>query len=522
MVLNSVNAGTGDGVAARFSIGRLSNRFGPLAALSIIGAALILYWPSIAWMAGEWSSGNALFSQGYLIAAISAYLIVRSAIRIEDQDVSHSWLGLVCLLFLSAAWLLGFAGSIAVVFTTALPFLTLAAVWAALGFKAAKRVMVGVLFLCFALPIWQYIQPPFRDFAIVLIDLTVSSLGIPVFVEGNLVHLPAGSFRIINGCSGVNFIVVGLALSTLYGHLYFRSWKPRIYLATTAVGLALFANWVRVVSLALIGNATAMQSELVYDHSNYGWLLFAVTLVPLFAVARKLERTQEYVTIREEIVSGSASLRWQSKSLAIIGITLLMAVSPVWAVLAMGKQDAEAKVLIALPAGQGRWNGPGDSNQSWRPKFVGASGEAQGVYRAENSDVWLYQNVYLTQDQGRELVFIHNDVAGNLRSGSSRSISVSLPDGSAFDVNSRNASRGSQSWLIWYWYIVGERRVAREVTVKAIQAVSTLRGKSEAGIVAIAATCADTCDGVDQVLREFVMSGTPLMPIAYEQEDYGR
>ena len=41
----------------------------------------------------------------------------------------------------------------------------------------------------------------------------------------------------------------------------------------------------RVAIIITIGDATDMQSELVGDHQNFGWMIFAILQVPFFLIA---------------------------------------------------------------------------------------------------------------------------------------------------------------------------------------------------------------------------------------------
>lgn len=491
--------------------------FGGSGVLLIVGATLVFYWPSIAWMAEEWASGNSLFSHGYLIASIAVFLVVRSALQLPlRRETSMSWLGVLAVLATSFVWLLGWLANVVVVHTLVVPFLALAAIYAAFGLQSARHMAFSVLFICFALPAWQYLQPPFRDLAIVLIDVTVRAIGIPVQVTGTIVHLPEGSFRIINGCSGINFIVVGLALSTLYGHLYYKLLRPRVLLVVTAVVLAMLTNWVRVVSLALIGNASQMQSELVYDHSNYGWLLFAVSLVPLFIIARRLEPADERMSTEKVAKPDNASDR--SRPVTVIIVLLALGVGPAWGMFATDNYDASTIANIQLPMGEDDWAGPFDDPIIWSPKFIGASGESLGRYDSNNATIWLYRNIYLTQEQDRELIHLHNDVTGRLRVSSEEQLLVVADRQASITVKSYRASNGAADWLIWSWYTLNGSTESSDTAAKAKQSLASLFGSPEAGITAIAVLCGDSCDDAAEALKRFVSSGIPLKSLDYYVE----
>ena len=102
-------------------------------------------------------------------------------------------------------------------------------------------------------------------------------------IDGALIHIPNGSFVIEEGCSGLHFLIVGLAVAALHGEL--RGDPPRTRLAQLALmtGLSLLANWVRVYTVIEAGYLTDMRSYLVsVSHYWFGWGVFAVALVAFF------------------------------------------------------------------------------------------------------------------------------------------------------------------------------------------------------------------------------------------------
>ena len=101
-------------------------------------------------------------------------------------------------------------------------------------------------------------------------------------------HLAAGVFEVAGGCSGIHFLIVSLALATLYGEIGRDSLKVRLQLVALAAGLALLTNWLRVYIIIVAGHLTDMQHFLIREgHYNFGWMLFAGMMVVFFLLARR-------------------------------------------------------------------------------------------------------------------------------------------------------------------------------------------------------------------------------------------
>jgi exosortase/archaeosortase family protein len=53
--------------------------------------------------------------------------------------------------------------------------------------------------------------------------------------------------------------------------------------------LALLGNWLRIISIVIVGHVTEMQSPLVSDHGTFGWLIFAALLTIWMMAMNKIE-----------------------------------------------------------------------------------------------------------------------------------------------------------------------------------------------------------------------------------------
>src|SRR5690606_24257028 len=117
-------------------------------------------------------------------------------------------------------------------------------------------------------------------------------VGIPSHFIGNDVQIPAGTFEIAGGCSGLHFFVVALAIGALMGEMRGDDWRGRLKLLLLAGALALVCNWLRVFTIILAGHYTHMQHYLVaQSHYGYGWMVFALAMVVFFVLERRIAIT---------------------------------------------------------------------------------------------------------------------------------------------------------------------------------------------------------------------------------------
>lgn len=153
----------------------------------------------------------------------------------------------------------------------------------------SKALIVPLALLWFISPVWGSLISPLQDIAVVITRFIMQLTHIPVYVDGNFVQIPQGVFEIAEGCSGLRYFIVSLALSTLLCHLHLRKLRNMLLLTVCAVVGAILVNGIRIVLIILIGYFSDMQSSIVKDHNMFGWFLYIPFIIVLFYLVGKLE-----------------------------------------------------------------------------------------------------------------------------------------------------------------------------------------------------------------------------------------
>jgi EpsI family protein len=496
-----------EALAPLFSLN--ASGFGVLAITVVVVA---LYFPSFAWLAGEWATTVGDFSHGFLVAAISAGLLIRALPGMEWPAHMISGLGVLALLITSLMWLLSRVASVAQVETAMLPLILMSALYAAYGRQVLSKLSFPVLYLYFATPIWGQLVPFFQQLTIDVVHLMIRLVDISVYVEGDFVHLPNGTFEVAGGCSGLAFILTATAVATLYGFLYYRTLGNRVKLFAIALAMSVVLNWVRVFLIVVVGNAYQMRHFLVDDHLSFGWALFAVMLVPLFFVANRLHRAENTGTDRSAaaLETNDTGSEFHNFRISTVLVSMiLVAVAPAWAMTIQRQVSSDANVELKLPILTSVWTGPGITPSAWRPSFEGVDAEIQRSYASKDARVWLYANVYIEQRQGKELIFFRNDVAGTSRTQDKRIVDVDIPGFAGDRVVQLETTGPRGRWSIWYWYEVGNSIATRDTEVKLLQAVKTLTGGVQSGVIAVAAKCHADCEAARVHLEKLIQTLGP-------------
>ncbi len=249
--------------------------------LAVLFLMTAMFWPTFYSMAEVWERSET-FAHGYLIFPISAWLIWRMRDELALIQPRPDWRGLILLTAAGAGWLLADAGSVNVVAQFAFIAMLIAAVWTLLGWTFVWAAFFPLMFLFFAVPVGEFLIQPLMG---VTADFTVSMLqatGIPVYREGMFFSIPSGDWSVVEGCSGLRYLIASITLGVLYAYLTYRSWQRRLLFSIAAIIVPVFANSGRAYMIVMIAHLSDMKLALGVDHYIYGWVFFGIVMLLLF------------------------------------------------------------------------------------------------------------------------------------------------------------------------------------------------------------------------------------------------
>ena len=258
----------------------------------------VVYWPSTRALARLWvNTAEETYTHGYLILLISLWLTVRERHRLTEVPIAPVPGALIVLLALSALWTWTWRASIQELHLMLLPLILLTAILAALGWRAARLLAFPIGYLYFALPFWSDFNSLLQELSARMTGVLLWLTGVPGFMQGNFIVMPAGTIQIAGGCSGLHAFIVGLALAALYVKLFDLSGRRRLFALVLMAAIALIVNWLRIFVVTAAAYATDMQTSLVRNHYWLGWWLFAAGFAGfLWWMERKPVRAQTRAT----------------------------------------------------------------------------------------------------------------------------------------------------------------------------------------------------------------------------------
>lgn len=469
-----------------------------LLVFGLMALTLAVCRPSVAALHVIWTDVESRgYTHGYLIAAISIFLLARAAPELASCEFKPSLVGLISLPIVSTLWLVSVNASLQEPQILLLPALLWLVVLAACGFGAARLVAFPIGFLYFAIPVWEHINGLLQSMSADATTLMLKAVGVPATLTGDIIRIPAGAFEVAGGCSGLHYFVVGLAVATLLGEVDRHPLRRRAILIGVMGVLAILCNWVRVFTVVLSGQLTNMQSYLVrVDHYWFGWALFAVVMFVFIWFASRGPRPDRPPT------AAATDSRMPALRPALIA-AVLVAVLPLTQSALRAVRGIDELPAQTMPSGQDGWTGPYSAAQDWRPVFHGASSEMFAAYRDQDARaVEIYSATYLTQRQGAELVGYGNSLVGERGLQEEGESIVTTPRGPM--IETIVADRSGRRSIIWSSYTVGGRTFVEPLRSQLWYGITSLGRQPVASLSAARAICVPDCDGAREKLGRFL------------------
>ena len=487
-------------------------------ALAVVFA---VFWPTVRAMAEIWSRSET-FTHGWLVVPAFFWFAWERRQRLATVPLRPFWPGLIAVAVGGLAWLAAHSAGVAVVEQLAVIGLVSAFMMTVLGWRFAWELAFPLAFLFFAVPVGEALIPPMMEMTA---DFTVAALklsGIPVYREGLFFVIPSGNWSIVEGCSGLRYLIASVTVGCVFAYLYYQSLGRRLAFIVASVLVPIVANWMRAYIIVMVGHLSDNRLAHGVDHFIYGWVFFGFVMLLLFWIGARW---------REDEAPVPADPRARSSDIALPGVglravggaalatLLVVAAWPVWAAYLDHRADADTRVVaLSAPRDAGGWQRQTEQVTKWRPSYIGATASVFETYAKGGQQVALYVAVYRNQKQGAELinsqnVMIHqkHEVWSNVGEAK-RAETVGA---AALPLRQTLLRSPGQRLLIWDWFVISGQDVVNPYKAKLIQARDQILGRGDDGVaIIVAAPYAETPAAAEQALRDFIAAMRPSIDAA--------
>lgn len=491
--------------------------------LSLILVALVLYGSTTSGLIRLWTSPDTVtYGHGLLLLAVGLYVGYR------DWRLSGPWNGfrpsvpgLVFLSAISVLWFLADLGSVQVIQQVMLVVLPIGIAWAAFGLVAARILLLPVLLVLCAVPIWEIVnQGHLQQLTALFVAKMVALTGHSIYREGMLLVLPAGSFLVAENCSGMRQLMAAVPIGLLYSWMNGFGVSLSVLYTMAAAAVAILVNTVRIYIVVMAGQLTDMQHYFVTtDHVTLGWVLFGIGMTLFILVSSRLPALRRADAVAGDDVrlqGGEPSPPSTGTPLLLKGMVFAaigLVVGPALAGWYAGGRDEAVDVRLELPDRIGAWEAA-PSGDEYRPHVHGEDAVHEARYRSPDGGlVTLHLYYFHHQTQDREAVSsFHRVYDGEQwwttgRAERRRSVS----DTGLTVIESEITSRAGRERLVWRWYEVAHWRTADRSMAKLHGIRGLVIGRPDATLVVVSANMDAEREVTERLLAQFTDELLPLL-----------
>jgi len=260
---------------------------------TVLLGIFLLYFPYLQRLFADWGTDDN-YSHGYFIPAITLYMIYSLRKELAQTPLVPTLSGLFLILLGLGILIVAKIGSEYFLQRFSLIVLLLGVVHFLCGTAYLKKLALPILYLVFMIPlpaiIWNKIAFPMQLFGSYLTEQVIYLIGIPVFREGNVLHLAETTLEVVAACSGLRSLVTMFALSGALAFFATLSPVRKWILFFAAAPIAIFANIVRLTATAILASIYGSDVAQGFLHDFSGILIFVLGLSMLVGVNTLLSR----------------------------------------------------------------------------------------------------------------------------------------------------------------------------------------------------------------------------------------
>ena len=463
------------------------------------------------------------FVHGFLIVPIVIWLILGKKEELSELQPAFEPRALFALVAMGSLWLLGYLVDAAVVQQFAFIGLLVAGLWSILGSLTVWAIAFPLGYLFLAVPVGEGLIPPLMEFTA---DFTVGLLqitGIPVFREGLFFTLPSGSWSVVEGCSGVRYLIASFTLGCLYAYLNYRSPFKRLAFMGASLIVPIIANGLRAFMIVMIGHFSNMKLATGVDHLVYGWVFFGLVMLLLFSIG-SIWRDPDPVAAPNQDDSKEPPLSAYNANKS-LGLTLVVVLFwPLSAYLIEHQPAVVAAVPFEAPSAPPGWKAIDDA-WKWAPVVHGPDAEIHQFYQNEKYTVSIYAGQFLSQNQGKELINSQNvfvvQKSKYWRITARDKVEVALQE-QMVEVDRATIKGSGPELLTLRWYRLGDSYTANAYVAKLKAGLARLTfARQDAAYITVSISVRDSvASGKEEyfeALQGFIEAMLPALELSLDR-----
>jgi len=358
----------------------------------------------------------------------------------------------------------------------------------------------------------------------------IQLLGIPVYLDGNIIDLGIYKLQVAEACSGLRYLFPLMSFGWLFAVLYNGPFWHRVILFSSTIPITILMNSFRIGMIGVLVSHYGIGQAEGFLHAFEGWIIFIACVIVLFIEAWLLQRlaahprpVRDIIDIDFDGILGPISKMGKlTASPALIASALtIFAAGAAWQLSAERSSVAVQRLdFNAFPTNIAGWRGTPANLEPDIERVLAADDYllADYVRDSRTPGVNLFVSFYYTTTQGSG---VHSPEVC-IPSGGwevSRWTQIPLSLGStgsqSFSVNRAIIQKGTDRQLVYYWFDQRGHRLTNDYLAKLYTVWDSLiSGRSDGALVRVVTPIApgESDQLADLRLTEFLKSVLTVLP----------
>jgi exosortase D (VPLPA-CTERM-specific) len=498
--------------------------------LVAVVAALPLFWIGFTGLAAAWTRPE--FSHGPVIPLLSFYMFLREmrAVPPSAAPVTDRGAGVAVVVLALLVALMGNLVRIDDIVFYAMIVWVGGLVLTLFGLRRGILFWPSVLHLVSMLPLPQFLywrvatglQHVSSEIGVAL----VGALGVPVFLDGNIIDLGVYKLQVAEACSGLRYLFPIMSFSYVFAVLYRGSVWHKVVLLLLAVPIAVLMNSVRIGIIGVLVDRYGIAQAEGFLHVFEGWVIFLSCIALLFATVKGMQwLSGDRRPLGEAIDLDFTGLGGQlARVLTIPASRGLVAAALLTAALAAAwllaprtaAEPAPRDPFALFPMQLDDWSGARATLPPNMEATLGADDYLASVWHSpgEAEPVDFFLSFYRSQTEGEA---IHSPEVCLPATGweVARIAQVTVPvAGRAMPLNRAIIQKGLEKQLVYYWFEGRGRQMTNDFAAKFYTVADSMtRGRTDGGLVRIITPLGAGGEAeADARLQRFMAAGLDRLP----------
>jgi exosortase D (VPLPA-CTERM-specific) len=495
-----------------------------------VAGTIAFYWSGIRSLPENWALPE--YSHGYLIPLIAIYLFLQSAAFGPFAEPRLGWAG---VLITACGLLLGLLGNLAGIpdVTSYAMIVCIAGLMAAgLGLNNIGRYLSAVVYLIFMLrlPISVYwtISLKLQMLSSEIGVAVISALGVPVYLDGNIIDLGTYKLQVAEACSGLRYLFPLASFSFLFATLYRGPAWQRVVIFLSAVPITIFMNSFRIAIIGLLVDRFGIEQADGFLHAFEGWIIFIACVAILYGEASLLQRLlgRKAIPVHRMLEVDLSGLghrlgdfpTYQAPRSFAVAATAVLVAGLAWQL--VPPQTAPVHVtreqMSSFPIEIGAWTGRKQALEPSIERMLNASDYLLADYVSGEESVNFLIAYYDSQSKGSA---IHSPQvclpAGGWEVSGWRPYVTDLQarSGAPLRVNRAIIQKGTDRQLVYYWFEERGRSMTSDYGAKLYTLWDAVeRGRTDGALVRLVTPIQGSAiDAADRRLQNFLRLTLPKL-----------